>query len=1074
MLRRLAVFDGGWISVRAAMAKKKRSRRARAASESAPLRRPKRKTFRRLLLLLMLLGGAASAAPTIVAHTALRNQLLSMALPAPGWRMESQAATFGWSGNQSLTGVTLIDPAGQQLLTAASITCERSLLALAANWRDLGKVQIDHPTVYLMTRSGGSNIEDLLAALVSKDGASGSDPLSVEEKNLVSAEVEIVAGTLRGLDTVTQQQWSLTEVNLVARLDGVSWDATEVAGSATMSSSRGGLPGKARFRLQSSRAGGQQLDLLAEALPLEPLEPWLARALPGAQIAGRLTIDAPKVRWILDAERGLLLQTSGQLQGEGLVFTADALEGDRLVCQQLSAPWQLTVADNKVTVGQLEIDAGWSKFTAQGALGLDQLSQLRLKQLPQSQLNLAAEVALDRLAAMLPRTLKLREGVRIDRGALAFQAGSKPTATGVAWTTKVSIQNVIGSDRGRAIRWERPIELVLALVSSPHGPKMEQLSLKAPFANAQFATGGDEISGSFQFDLDQFSQELGQFVDFEAWQLRGRGVGHLALTQQAGGKFDVDANLNLTNLQVAHEQKNIWTEPQLRVAVRAAGTQAKLKVQRISAATIGLEGAGSVLDLQLLQPVDFANARPDCLLQVEGQGPLAPWVDRLRPWMHSAELQLSGEAKLRAKMRIAAGALQVTESHGSIAELGVRSAALSIDEPHVAFSGDVRWDPESHRLDSKELQLIGNSVAFRSRDLALSMPPAGRAFAEGQVAFRADLERLAAAFGLFAKERATWPRGTTEGQVQLASDDRGWQATFSATGGPLHLLRRHAFAGASPEVLWTEPRLRISGKAVYEIAEDRVRFENLHVNGQTLQLSASPQFSFAAGSQQLFLPSGPLLTRVQVSRQVSQTMLKYIAPVVASATHTEGEFSVRLSDSRVPLANPQHAQVTGLLEVHRLSVVPGPMLQELATAVEQLKALADRKQFLAAATRRRATKGLTITDRNIDFEVHQGRVYHRNLEFVIDGVPVRSHGSVGFDQTLALVFEIPIQKKWLGEYFRSLAGHTLTIPVSGSFDKWKFDLRAVADLSQHALQGAASQAIGDELNRQLEKLFQSR
>ena len=104
----------------------------------------------------------------------------------------------------------------------------------------------------------------------------------------------------------------------------------------------------------------------------------------------------------------------------------------------------------------------------------------------------------------------------------------------------------------------------------------------------------------------------------------------------------------------------------------------------------------------------------------------------------------------------------------------------------------------------------------------------------------------------------------------------------------------------------------------------------------------------------------------------------------------------------------------------------------------------------------------------------RGRVYHRELEFEIDDVPIRSRGSVGFDQSLALVFEITLQEKWLGKHLRSLAGQAVQIPVQGTFENPRLDSRAISDLLSHFVQEAATQVIGDEVNRQLEKLFRGR
>ncbi|HCK42101.1 MAG TPA: hypothetical protein DHW22_10760, partial [Planctomycetaceae bacterium] len=126
------------------------------------------------------------AAPTLVSRTALRNTLLGMALPSSGWRIESQSALFGWTGTQSLYGVSIFDPEGNPLFIAESINCDRSLLALIADQTDLGKIRLQQPTVYLVTHPEGSNVEDLLTELVPEEKAS-----SETQSTLV---VEIIEG----------------------------------------------------------------------------------------------------------------------------------------------------------------------------------------------------------------------------------------------------------------------------------------------------------------------------------------------------------------------------------------------------------------------------------------------------------------------------------------------------------------------------------------------------------------------------------------------------------------------------------------------------------------------------------------------------------------------------------------------------------------------------------------------------------------------------------------------------------------------------------------------------------------
>jgi hypothetical protein len=131
---------------------------------------------------------------------------------------------------------------------------------------------------------------------------------------------------------------------------------------------------------------------------------------------------------------------------------------------------------------------------------------------------------------------------------------------------------------------------------------------------------------------------------------------------------------------------------------------------------------------------------------------------------------------------------------------------------------------------------------------------------------------------------------------------------------------------------------------------------------------------------------------------------------------------------------------------------------------------------LGAPAEPKQTKLLSMNDQQIEFQVVDGRVYHRKLEFIIDKVPIRSQGSVGFDQTLALVIEIPIQDRWIDgeDALRGLAGQTLQIPIQGTFQNPKIDERAIADITRQLIRNTAREAIGGEINRQLEKLFQGK
>ena len=85
------------------------------------------------------------------------------------------------------------------------------------------------------------------------------------------------------------------------------------------------------------------------------------------------------------------------------------------------------------------------------------------------------------------------------------------------------------------------------------------------------------------------------------------------------------------------------------------------------------------------------------------------------------------------------------------------------------------------------------------------------------------------------------------------------------------------------------------------------------------------------------MPAGPLITNVRISPEVSEAMLKFVAPVLAGATQSEGLFSLQLDGARVPLGEPQRADSAGKLTVHSVRVVPGPMAREWIGLAQQIE-----------------------------------------------------------------------------------------------------------------------------------------
>lgn len=1209
--------------------------------DDSPRARPRRRRrWRwRFGLLLIATAGVAIATPTIIGKSPLRNYVLGEAMPPAAGLLAASDANFSWLGGQSLAGFSLTEPTGQPLATAESVRLERSLVSLATNSTNIGKLVVVRPTVYLDTRAGGSNLEDFVARLAEE--IAKRYPADDSPSSPVVVEVEIVDGALIGRDAASGQQWRIDQLNATAKPIAASalWD---VAGEGVMALVAGPLdgapaptpaamtpgadadrPGKFKFRVHPGAEGRQQLELIADRLPLGPIEPWMARALPGSRLNGTASADV-KAAWSApitgdektpsgEPPRELLI--AGKVDAAGVLFTAPALNGDLVELPTASLAVDAKLAGDRLSAAQLAATTEWAAAEFHGELDLAALRDATLASLPRTDASLTGHVDLAQLTRMLPRTLRLREGVKIDAGRLEVTAHSapsaatngEPNASARAWNVAMAAENLVGSDGARPIRWSQPVEAKFAAVDGPDGPQLVEAGVTAPFASAMATAVDEGFQGKVAFNLADLAAELGQFVDLSAWQLVGTGEGDFTLRHTGPEGFVVTAGLDLRGVDVRRGGQPVWVDPQLRLELQASGERDGASPRRISTATAFMRGPRDQLSAELLEAIELAAPQRQWLVKVSGAGPLDSWAGRLRPWVAAVPDELSGQATVSAQVRAGEGIVEVVESNVAVDDLRTRIGASAIIEPRLEASGDFRWDAATRTVQSRDLKLASSTLAATVRGLSLIAAETGPPTVRGNVAFRGDFERLAAWLGMAGVDGSLLPRGEGTGRLALASDAQRATATLTLTAAPLQLVRR---TGGVETVAWNEPRVELSTQAAYTTADDRLELADLKVQGQTVQLAgagvveqlksaglvrgeasvtydstelakllagyfgpdvalqganqlrvrasgrlrdgaASPGgakglqqpappvhwsrrwdvtaeagwaaatiYGLPIGAAQLTanvrdgqatfspldlpvgqgrismqpsatldpppsvlrLPGGQMISNVAVSAEVSQRALKYAAPILAGATRAEGTFSFFLEGAEIPLRQPKQGRAGGRLTIHQLSIVPGPMIQDVARIVRQLGALSKSSQGglglldAVAPPAGDPLKGITMNQQTIDVQVVDGRVYHRNLEFMIDDVIVKSQGSVGFDETMALVLQVPIQQKWVGSRpaLQGLVGQMIDIPINGTFAKPQVESQAVGAFMAQAAQAAAGGLLGDEVNKALDKLFKPR
>jgi hypothetical protein len=236
----------------------------------------------------------------------------------------------------------------------------------------------------------------------------------------------------------------------------------------------------------------------------------------------------------------------------------------------------------------------------------------------------------------------------------------------------------------------------------------------------------------------------------------------------------------------------------------------------------------------------------------------------------------------------------------------------------------------------------------------------------------------------------------------------------------------------------------------------RISPVKLDVNDGTVTLA--PTVRLAPAPSELFLSAGPLVEGVKITPEMCQRGLKYVAPVLADVTQAEGRLSIQLDGCRVPLADPSQCDAAGRVIIHSVQIGPGPLVRELA-------------QLLGHA----APISL-VQESEIPFRVYQGRIYHENVGLVFPDVTVKTRGSVGFDQTLALLAEMPVPRRWVGSgpVAEALSRQVIRVPIAGTLHEPRLDRREVERLSAEFLRQMGGDLLREQLGRELERLLKPR
>ncbi|MFO0903334.1 MAG: hypothetical protein U0939_10060 [Pirellulales bacterium] len=601
------------------------------------------------------------------------------------------------------------------------------------------------------------------------------------------------------------------------------------------------------------------------------------------------------------------------------------------------------------------------------------------------------------------------------------------------------------------------------------------------------------LAARLQGDLQRWLPRVQTFLPLAGWDLAGQADIQLA------GRFSPDraevaqGKLGFRDFTVVSGGLFV-NEPQVQVELTGSWDR---DTGRIESPTLTF--ASSAIAFRADQVAYEMSDRGGSLSANVG---LRSDLARLTGWIQDPRLpvewQLAGMSSGQVRLAHAGGAttaqwnLQfdnlayaaVADSAASPGRVAAGAPALEPKwlEPKLVCTGDGTLDLAAQAFKINQSSVTGDGVEVALAGTVQEWNARCNVALEGQIGY--DLARL-----------VTRLRSHLGPSLQLDGRD----VRPFAVRGPLRNLEvsspavRPASGGPSnvaatpwlPAQLGAQAGLRWNSATVYglpigpgelesTLKDGVLLFKPLDVEVAQGRLRLAPRVHFDQPEPVLVVEPGPALEKVTITPELCATWLKYVVPVVADVTEAQGQFSIALQDTAVvPLQRPEDGEVRGQIDIHGVQVGPSPMTRELISLAQSIKAIADNKP---AAESSNAKVWLQMPEQPIPFQWRQRRVYHERLAIHVKDVSIVTGGSVGVDQTVSLMAQIPIRDEWVAKnrYLTSLQGQSLQFPITGTLSQPRVDRRVLQNLAAQTITNSANKVLEQELNKGLDRFLRPR
>lgn len=741
-------------------------------------------------------------APLIVAKTSLLSWVLSSAASDLNGSVTFQSASLGWFSPVELRGVAIRDNREVPVVSAERIKGRKSLLSLLWDTARPGHFLIEKPKITLEIRRDGSNLEDLIAEYLKP---------SEKETEAVECSIQIVGGTVEVHDKTADRKWAIEELEAAMTFSPDPAEPFLAKASGQIANAK--QPG--RFDLEyrtgpdpeDPQAPGGVVRLNTKDVPLVLSDVVLQRISPETRLAGRLN-SSLSASWDPNDAVGSI-RVDGHITASEVLFTTPSLRGDTVRLDKLSTECRLTTQNRTVTIEKSAVTTDVGNFSLAGTLHHVDPEKATLGSFLRQSFAIEGRVDLEKLAAMLPNTLRIQEETKVTSGDVTLSFTSKREKEGMVWTGTLETSDLQATRQGRTLTWREPISVKLAAKDTAKGSLLEHLKCRSDFLTVDMAGSAEDFGVAASFDLDKLAAQLDPFIDLTDVEMTGKGWLNGRWRQGEAEKFETDFDLQLRDFIVASGGEILAQEQNLVAFLNAKGATDFGDRTNLDSAEFELTSGEERLSAKLTAPVAAVSLAEKWPVALTARGELPHWVQRLRPWLDMGEMNIEGGYRIDAEATASSGGVTVAKCDIQVDEFFLQTPDLYISEPKMTFNLKGEWDAAARRVFVKSLRSECSTVALTATDTVVGLPKEGEVEILGDVTYRADLTRLQQWFADATKPMNWRVEGDLAGSATLKHQNGRVVGHWDTT---IRDFVTQAVSGRQ----YHDPNIRLVADAVYD------------------------------------------------------------------------------------------------------------------------------------------------------------------------------------------------------------------------------------------------------------------